>query len=88
MSTMRVMALHAGLQKFIDEAQEHMRKDNTVAAKQLTDFASEMATCMQVDNLDKTLALIQIRDIASGAGNTVEKLDRIQDVFDNLVQPL
>lgn len=88
MSTMRVMALHAGLQKFIDEAQDHMRQDNTVAAKQLTDFASELATCMQVDNLDKTLALIQIRTIANGAGRPAEKLERIQDVFDKLVQPL
>lgn len=88
MSTMRSTALHLGLQRFIDEAQDRMREDDTVAAKLNTEFASELALCLHEDNLNKTLALIEIRDIANGTGKAAEKLERIQDVFANLSSPL
>lgn len=88
MSTMRSTALHIGLQRFIDVAQDRMREGDTVAAKLNTDFASELALCLHDDGVDKALALIEIRKIVNGAGKAAEKLERIQDVFANLSSPL
>lgn len=88
MSSMRSAALHLGLQRFIDTAQDRMREDDTVAAKLETDFASELALCLHEDNLSKTMALIAIRDIVRETGRASDKLERIQDVIESLPSPL
>ena len=88
MSTMRSTSLHVGLQRFIDAAQDNMREDNTVAAKLNTEFASELAQCLYDDGLAKGLLLVDVRNIANGPGKAAEKLERIQDAFDNFSTPL
>jgi hypothetical protein len=59
-----------------------------VAAKLETEFVSELAMALHEDGINKTLALIEIRNIVDGAGRPAEKVERIQDVFANLSSPL